>query len=202
MPASTLKTTTSLSRLPFLPALAVALAAAACDGASACPTNSTPVNGTIVECLSTVGSVQVASSTLSLPATAVPGVGATTCLAVDQTCSNESVTAFASAGTIGEGGIQFGIRIAPTDAPGTYPLAGDTHRFSSLLVSDGVSYTGDLTVTSGNLVIIRNDTRDMNVTFAFELQTTDGQHQVSLTGGSLHISSCRVVARTFCETAN
>ncbi|HEY5452827.1 MAG TPA: hypothetical protein VIQ54_28935 [Polyangia bacterium] len=202
MPASTLKTTTSLSRLPFLPTLAVALAAAACDGASACPTNSTPVNGTIVECLSTVGSVQVASSTLSLPATAVPGVGATTCLAIDQTCSNESVTAFASASTIGEGGILFGIRIAPTDAPGTYPLAGDTPRFSSPLVSDGVSYTGDLTVTSGNLVIIRNDTRDLNATFAVELQTTDGQHQVSLTGGSLHISSCRVVTRTFCETAN
>ncbi len=160
------------------------------------------MNQTIVECLSTVGSVRVASSTLSLPATAVPGVGATTCLAIDQTCSNESVTAFASAGTIGDGSILFGIKIAPTDAPGTYPLAGDTQRFLFPLVNDGVSYASDLTVTSGNLVIIRNDTRDLNATFAVELQTTDGQHQVSLTGGALHISSCRVVTRTFCETAN
>jgi hypothetical protein len=209
MPSFTSKTMTSLSRpTPLLLGLALAFAAAAalvaagCGGGGAlCPANSSPANQTVVECV-TNGGVQVASGTLPLPARAVPGLGATTCLTTQSTCANESVTSFASDAPIGTGGILFGIRIAPTDAPATYPLAGDTQRFSAPLVFDGVSYSGDLTVTSGTLVIKRNDAFELNATFDAELQTTDGLHQVSLTGGTLHIGSCRIANEIVCVTAD
>ena len=199
--AATAKTATSVSGRRFFPVLAITLAATAwvigCDSDLECPSDLTKTNQTAVECQAN-GGVQVASSTLALPATAVPGSGATTCMQADSTCGGDAVIAFKSPGNPSDGFVQFGLRIAPGDAPRTYPLVGDSRQLESALVSNGLSYTGNLVVTAGTLVLTRNQASGLDATFDAHLQTTDGQHQVSLTGGALHIGPCQVVTRPAC----
>jgi hypothetical protein len=156
---------------------------------------------TSIECRAE-GGAQVSSPTLALPATVAPGFGATTCLQVDLTCSGESVVAFGSTGQGGDGNVYFGLRIPASDAPGTYPLTSDSERFRPGLATDGVSYTGDLTVTSGTLVVTRNDAAHFAATFAVELETTDGLHRVSLSNGAISVGFCTRVTRSGCWAAN
>jgi hypothetical protein len=206
MASSRLKTTTFASgarvRTRVVVALAAAAAAAGCDGVD-CPANSTAMATTNVECTA-AGGAEVSSLTLGLPRTVVPGGGATTCMQLDSTCGGEAVIVFASPDqrSSDDGYIHFGFRIPAADAPGAYGLAGGTTRFGPALASDGVSYTGDLIVKSGTLIVTRNDASNLDATFAVELETTDGQHEVSLTRGAIHVGSCARVTRTACWVAD
>jgi len=202
MTSSRPKTTTFASGVRGLTALVFALAAAPVGCGTECPAGSTAMSVTAVECASQ-GSVQVASATLALPATAVPGGGAITCMQTDGTCGGDAVIAFATPGEIRPSFIHFGFRIPGGEGPRRYGLTADTTLFTSALVSDEASaYTGNLAVTSGALVVGRNDARNLDATFFVELETTDGLHRVSLTNGEIHVNSCAVVASEQCFVAD
>ena len=139
------------------------------------------------------GSVAVASPTYALPATVEPLRGMS-CLALDGTCSAPPSFNFESAGDRPDGHrITVAVSLSVSDGPGTYLLTDDDRAFP--MAKGGLrdrAYTSELRVRSGTLTVSRSDLEGLQASFDMELETLDGQHVISLTGGWIDVSGCPI----------
>lgn len=116
------------------------------------------------------------------------------CLTQDGSCSAPPAFIFESAGGRPDGHrIVVAFALSPSDGPGTYELTDDKTALPNAkggLVDD--TYNEALRVRSGTLVVSRSDREALQASFDIEMESLDGQHVVSLTGGWIDVSGCFV----------
>jgi hypothetical protein len=87
--------------------------------------------------------------------------------------------------------ITVSVELSPSDAPGTYLLTDDDKAFPRIVGSlRDRAYSSGFRVRSGTLIVSRSDPEGLQASFEMELETLDGQHHVSLTGGRIDVSGC------------
>lgn len=177
-----------------LVALLVASAGCDCDGRRE--------KAIVVRC-ATTASVSISSPTFNLPATVVSTTGGS-CLDRDGTCGhNASVLFTTPPGEVEGNGLVLSFVVARSAIPGSYALvgvAGPVFTLGTLYWygERNMVFHADLIVQSGVLTVTRNDAEQFSGTFTVELETADGQHHLSMTGGSFDTGRCSARTEEVC----
>jgi hypothetical protein len=138
----------------------------------------------------------VLSPTFAVPSTAQV-TQSVTCLTPSGSCDAAARALFLTRGSGNYLTLQ--IDVAPTIAPGTYALTANVA--AGISIAAQLQNTGNpvLIVRSGELVITQNDAARFSGTFAIELDTADGMHDVSLTNGSFDVEDCAIQPHEYCD---
>ena len=147
-----------------------------------------------------IGTATLASpARLALPTT-VPVERGYTCLAADNTCSQNPT--FNLGTTYSAGGNQFVLTITLPQVEGaatyTLPWSSTTPGLAidAALVTP-VSWPA-LTVVSGTIAVDRSSPEGLHASFALELELSTTGERFSLTGGTVDLSGCHVGSIDVC----
>jgi hypothetical protein len=141
------------------------------------------------------GGGRVTSTTFAVSETLEAMVG-NSCLAASGQCSDRPRIILQTQKRQDGHSLNIGIEVAPTDGPGTYAMTGDKAANVFGTLSDNTN-VHSFTVTSGELVVTRNDASAFEATFHMDLVSDDG-HRFSVTGGNVDVDSCEVLQVPTC----
>jgi hypothetical protein len=141
------------------------------------------------------GAARVSSTSFAVSETMDPVTG-NSCLAASGKCSDRPTITLQSRKRQDGHFLNIGIQVAPTDGPGTYSMTGDDAANVFGTVSDNTNVSS-FTVTSGELVVTRNDATAFQATFHMEVVSSDGD-RFSVTGGNVDVGDCGVIQVPTC----